>query len=109
MQKKYGRKIRRLLDQNRGSFLVAGVVFTMIFMLVAGVAVDAGRYLAKTHKWQQIADNAAIAGAQSLNQYTDDPELSYAYDSVLDYIEDKLGAEYRELYEVSSPTEVEGI
>ena len=53
----------------------------------------------KTQKWQQIADNAARSGAQALNQYTDDPDLSLAYDAALDYIEDKLGPEYRDLYE----------
>ncbi len=99
----------RKIADNRGSFLVAGIFFSMIFLMIAGLAIDASRYMMKTQKWQQIADNAARTGAQALNQYTDDPDLSLAYDAALDYIEDKLGSEYRDLYEVSSPTEVEGI
>ncbi|MGM0380965.1 MAG: TadE/TadG family type IV pilus assembly protein [bacterium] len=97
-------------NNEKGSFLVMGIFFLVIFMMVAGLAVDISRYLVKRQKLRRVADGAALAGAGALKQYTDDsPAIEPAYESVLDYLEAHFGTEYLELYEKHSDTDVVGI
>lgn len=94
----------------KGSFLVLGIFFVVIFVMIGGLAVDISRYLVIKQKARRVSDGAALAGAEALNQYTDDkPDTSLAFQAVLDYLEDHYGTDYLDLYEKHSPTDVDGI
>ncbi|MGM0380966.1 MAG: Tad domain-containing protein [bacterium] len=98
------------IKNERGSFLVLGIFFVVIFMMVGGLAVDVSRYLVLNQKLQQVADGGALAGARALNQYTDeDPDRSRAYSAVLSYLEEHFDEDYLDLYEMHSSENVDGI
>ncbi len=56
------------INSNRGTFIVAGAFFAFFFFLVAAFGVDLSRYFLKVEKTQEIADAAALAGANWFNQ-----------------------------------------
>lgn len=94
----------------KGSFLVMGIFFMVIFLMVGGLAVDISRYLVLRQNVRQVADGASLAGAGALKQYTDDePEIEPVYRAVLKYLENHYGEEYLNLYEQHSETDVDGI
>ncbi len=97
------------VSDEHGSFLVLGVFFTIIFLMVGGLAVDVSRYLVLKQKLQQAANGAALAGGRALNQYADEPELEPAYLAVLDYLADHFGEEYLDLYGEPGSGDYEGI
>ena len=93
----------------QGSFLVMGVFFAVIFLLVGGLAVDVSRYLVLNQKLQQVADGAALAGGRALNQYAEEPALQPAYTAISSYLSDHFGEEYLDIYGGGSLENSEGI
>ncbi|MFB6347671.1 MAG: Tad domain-containing protein, partial [bacterium] len=85
-------------QNQRGSFLVAGALFIVVFMMVAGLGIDSSRYYLSESNVQSIADGAALSGAKALQQYTDSPDQSEAYDAVIRYINNRQGEEYADIY-----------
>jgi len=61
-------KLSRPFSSETGSFMVAGAFFLIVFLLVSAVSVDLARYFMERNNAQEIAENAALAGAQALNQ-----------------------------------------
>ncbi len=102
-------KFSCFLCSERGSFFVAAALFMFVFLGVSTFAVDISRYYKKKQKLQDIADGAALAGGQALNQFKDNPEEQPAYTAVLNYINSTQGDDYVDLYEVHSPTNIDGV
>lgn len=84
--------------RERGSVLIASLLFLVLFLFIAGFAVDLARYYMLQERTQKIADAAALAGAQALNQYRNQPDRSKAYEAVLNYIESRQGHGHAALY-----------
>jgi len=52
----------------RGSVLITGLLLTLAVLMVLGAAVDIGHAFIVRRDLSALADNAALAGAQQLNQ-----------------------------------------
>ncbi len=55
-------------SSERGSFIVAMIFFIFLFLIVAAMGVDMGRYFYTQQQNQNIADGATLAAAQAFNQ-----------------------------------------
>jgi len=97
------------IRSTRGSFMIAGALFMVVFLMVAGMGVDVSRYFMKKDQLQSIADGAALSGARALNRFENEPDQSVARQAVLDYIEETQGPEFRDLYQVQPDGSVDGI
>ncbi|MFB6345418.1 MAG: pilus assembly protein TadG-related protein [bacterium] len=95
--------MRTLLIDERGSFLVGGALFIIVFLMVAGFAVDLALYYNRSAKLQEIADAAAMSGGQALRQFKSEPDTDKAYEAVWDYIKQRLGEETLDVYGRSPP------
>jgi Flp pilus assembly protein TadG len=58
---------KRLGDE-RGSVLITGLLLTLALLMVLGAAVDIGHAFIVRRDLTSLADNAALAGAQRLDQ-----------------------------------------
>jgi Flp pilus assembly protein TadG len=58
---------RRLRDE-RGSVLITGLLLTLALLMVLGAAVDIGHAFIVRRDLTSLADDAALAGAQQLDQ-----------------------------------------
>lgn len=61
------RAARRLRNE-RGSVLIAGLLLTLALLMVLGAAVDIGHAFIVRRDLTSLADDAALAGAQQLDQ-----------------------------------------
>ena len=61
------RAAERLGDE-RGSVLITGLLLTLALLMVLGAAVDIGHAFIVRRDLSSLADDAALAGAQQLNQ-----------------------------------------
>ncbi|GEM_PF-4310931 len=101
--------MNNFLVTERGSFIVAGAFFLFFFIFAATLGVDLSRYYMLRQEVQSVADNAARAGGQALNQYRDEPDEALVYDAVLDYIASSQGEGRLGFYERHAPDDVDGI
>ena len=62
------RATRKRLDDERGSVLITGLLLTLALLMVLGAAVDIGHAFIVRRDLTSLADNAALAGAQQLDQ-----------------------------------------
>jgi hypothetical protein len=86
-------------DGERGSFIVAyAFMFFLLMALAGGFGVDLSRYYMKQQSIQQVADGAALAGAQALNQFTDTPDREEARKAIMNYLRDRLSEEQFNVY-----------
>lgn len=99
--------MRLSVKAEEGSFIVAAIFFMFIFMSIAAFGIDGARYYLKKSQLQNIADGAALKGAQSFNQYDTQPQTDEIRNSILEYIEDHQSEEHRDLYQ-SDPMRNEG-
>lgn len=86
-----------LFDEN-GSFAVAGALFMVVFLLIAGLGVDVANYFNRKSKVQSIADGAALAGGNAMNQFADTPAKYAAINAALSHIKATQGDTYVDLY-----------
>lgn len=94
----------------RGSLIVATLLFMVVFLGIASLAIDASRYFYQGKQLQSIADNAALAGGQVFNRYEDTaPDTATINNRILTYIKNHQGEEYLDLYPRNSSSDVEGI
>jgi Flp pilus assembly protein TadG len=56
------------LRDERGSVLITGLLLTLALLMVLGAAVDIGHAFIVRRDLTSLADDAALAGAQQLNQ-----------------------------------------
>jgi Flp pilus assembly protein TadG len=56
------------LGGERGSVLITGLLLTLALLMVLGAAVDIGHAFIVRRDLSSLADNAALAGAQQLDQ-----------------------------------------
>ena len=56
------------LRNERGSVLITGLLLTLALLMVLGAAVDIGHAFIVRRDLTSLADDAALAGAQQLNQ-----------------------------------------
>jgi len=56
------------LRSERGSVLITGLLLMLALLMVLGAAVDIGHAFIVRRDLSSLADNAALAGAQQLNQ-----------------------------------------
>jgi Flp pilus assembly protein TadG len=56
------------LGDGRGSVLITGLLLTLALLMVLGAAVDIGHAFIVRRDLSSLADDAALAGAQQLNQ-----------------------------------------
>ena len=56
------------LRSERGSVLITGLLLTLALLMVLGAAVDIGHAFIVRRDLSSLADNAALAGAQQLDQ-----------------------------------------
>ena len=56
------------LGDERGSVLITGLLLTLALLMVLGAAVDIGHAFIVRRDLTSLADDAALAGAQQLNQ-----------------------------------------
>ncbi|MFB6345417.1 MAG: Tad domain-containing protein [bacterium] len=82
----------------RGSFLVGGAFFVIVFLMVAGVGVDLSRYYNQESNLQSIADAAALQGSMALQQYSDDPDPKQAYEAIWNVIRSRQDDRNLEMY-----------
>lgn len=77
----------------RGSVVIASVIFMFLFLMVAGFGVDLARYFVLQQRTQTIADEAVLSSAQQLNQVRTLEELDRAriLRGALRYIQQKDG------------------
>jgi Flp pilus assembly protein TadG len=61
-------RARTNLSCERGSVLITGLLLTLALLMVLGAAVDIGHAFIVRRDLSSIADNAALAGAQQLDQ-----------------------------------------
>jgi Flp pilus assembly protein TadG len=61
------RRPQRVRDE-RGSVLITGLLLTLALLMLLGAAVDIGHAFIVRRDLSSLADNAALAGAQQLNQ-----------------------------------------
>ena len=59
---------RKWLGDERGSVLITGLLLTLALLMVLGAAVDIGHAFIVRRDLTSLADNAALAGAQQLDQ-----------------------------------------
>lgn len=59
---------RNRLGDERGSVLITGLLLTLALLMVLGAAVDIGHAFIVRRDLTSLADDAALAGAQQLNQ-----------------------------------------
>jgi Flp pilus assembly protein TadG len=59
---------RKRLGDERGSVLINGLLLTLALLMVLGAAVDIGHAFIVRRDLTSLADNAALAGAQQLDQ-----------------------------------------
>jgi Flp pilus assembly protein TadG len=62
------RAVDTRLRSERGSVLITGLLLTLALLMVLGAAVDIGHAFIVRRDLTSLADNAALAGAQQLNQ-----------------------------------------
>jgi Flp pilus assembly protein TadG len=62
------RIFHRRLRSERGSVLITGLLLTLALLMVLGAAVDIGHAFIVRRDLTSLADNAALAGAQQLDQ-----------------------------------------
>jgi Flp pilus assembly protein TadG len=62
------RVTRKRLGDQRGSVLITGLLLTLALLMVLGAAVDIGHAFIVRRDLTSLADNAALAGAQQLDQ-----------------------------------------
>lgn len=60
--------VRSRLRSERGSVLITGLLLTLALLMVLGAAVDIGHAFIVRRDLASLADSAALAGAQQLNQ-----------------------------------------
>lgn len=58
---------RVLTSSDRGSVLITGLLLSMALLMVIGAAVDVGHAFIVRRELVSIADNAALAGSQALD------------------------------------------
>jgi len=58
------------LSDERGSLLVAGLLFTVALLMAVGASVDLGRAFIARRELSALADQAALSGAQQLDLTT---------------------------------------
>jgi Flp pilus assembly protein TadG len=61
-------RARTKLSCERGSVLITGLLLTLALLMVLGAAVDIGHAFIVRRDLNSLADNAALAGAQQLDQ-----------------------------------------
>src|SRR5579884_927799 len=62
------RVARKRLGDERGSVLITGLLLTVALLMVLGAAVDIGHAFIVRRDLASLADDAALAGAQQLDQ-----------------------------------------
>jgi Flp pilus assembly protein TadG len=62
------RVTRKRLGDERGSVLITGLLLTLALLMVLGAAVDIGHAFIVRRDLASLADDAALAGAQQLDQ-----------------------------------------
>src|SRR5579872_1111113 len=62
------RGFRTRLRNEQGSVLITGLLLTLALLMVLGAAVDIGHAFIVRRDLTSLADNAALAGAQQLDQ-----------------------------------------
>jgi len=62
------RVARKRLGDERGSVLITGLLLTLALLMVLGAAVDIGHAFIVRRDLTALADDAALAGAQQLDQ-----------------------------------------
>jgi uncharacterized membrane protein len=62
------RALRTRLGGEHGSVLITGLLMTLALLMVLGAAVDIGHAFIVRRDLSSLADNAALAGAQQLDQ-----------------------------------------
>ena len=62
------RCVAKEVRDERGSVLIAGLLLTLALLMVLGAAVDIGHAFIVRRDLTSLADNAALAGAQQLDQ-----------------------------------------
>jgi Flp pilus assembly protein TadG len=62
------RAVHTRLRGERGSVLISGMLLTLALLTVLGAAVDIGHAFIVRRDLSSLADNAALAGAQQLDQ-----------------------------------------
>ena len=62
------RALQTRLRSERGSVLITGLLLTLALLMVLGAAVDIGHAFIVRRDLSSLADNAALAGAQQLDQ-----------------------------------------
>ncbi len=62
------RTVHSRLRSERGSVLITGLLLTLALLMVLGAAVDIGHAFIVRRDLASLADNAALAGAQQLDQ-----------------------------------------
>jgi Flp pilus assembly protein TadG len=62
------RIVHSRLRSERGSVLITGLLLTLALLMVLGAAVDIGHAFIVRRDLASLADNAALAGAQQLDQ-----------------------------------------
>jgi Flp pilus assembly protein TadG len=62
------RVARKRLGEECGSVLITGLLLTLALLMVLGAAVDIGHAFIVRRDLASLADNAALAGAQQLDQ-----------------------------------------
>lgn len=88
-----------LTRSERGSFMIAGVFFMLVFLMIAGLGVDVSNFFNKRSKLQSLADGAALAGGNAMSQYADTPATNKAFNAALSYIKSNQGDTFVDLYE----------
>lgn len=104
------REFPEKLASERGSLIVATLLFMMVFLGIASLAIDASRYFYKSQQLQSIADNAALAGGRVFNRYEDSPpDNATVNNRILSYVKNHQGEKYLDFYPRASAGNVEGI
>jgi Flp pilus assembly protein TadG len=62
------RALHTRLHSERGSVLITGLLLTLALLMVLGAAVDIGHAFIVRRDLSSLADNAALTGAQQLDQ-----------------------------------------
>ena len=62
------RAVQTRLRRERGSVLISGMLLTLALLMVLGAAVDIGHAFIVRRDLSSLADGAALAGAQQLDQ-----------------------------------------
>lgn len=94
------------VSEERGSMIVATLLFMFVFLGIASFGIDASRYFYKSKNIQSIADNAALAGGRVFNRYSSEaPDDDVIRQAALNHIENHLGEDYPSSY----PGESDGI